>query len=374
METDAPKKSTFTFELTNDQQELLLGLMVNGNFRRREVPYSLYSIEGEKFNATLYEKEKHGKRKLCVQGSGAQDFIEFQLEPNGIVPVELGYENVLHPELFSAHAGSDESGKGDYFGPLVVCCAYTDERLSEEMQKLGVKDCKQMTDKAVLTAGAALRKLLGPTGYAVVKLGPAAYNRLYAKIKNINRMLAWAHGTAIEELLEKRPACDRVVVDQFAPTETTILRALKERGKKATVEQRHKAESDIAVAAASVIARELFIRAIMEMEQSCASLTSGKDSASPLAGAKKGEAESLPLQKEGEKFHIPLGSSDPRVRELAERMVRENGPTWLMNHCKAHFQTTDKVLAACGKSRADLPPEGQVVSATIRAKEISTHD
>ena len=343
----AQKKASFTFELTNDQQELLLGLMVNGNFRKREVPYSLYSIEGDHFNATLYEKEKHGKRKLCVQGAGAQDFIEFQLEPKGIVPVELGYENVLHPELFSAHAGSDESGKGDYFGPLVVCCAYTDERISEEMQKLGVKDCKQMTDKAVLTAGAALRKLLGPTGYAVVKLGPAAYNRLYAKIRNINRMLAWAHGTAIEELLEKRPACDRVVVDQFAPTETTILRALKERGKKAKVEQRHEAESDIAVAAASVIARELFIRDIQKMGEEVVN--------------ESNESE----RTEG----VPMGSSDPRVRELAERMVRENGPTWLMNHCKAHFQTTDKVLAACGKSRADLPPEGQVISATLRNKE-----
>ena len=365
----AQNKTSFTFELTNDQQELLLGLMVNGNFRKREVPYSLYSIEGEKFNATLYEKEKHGKRKLCVQGSGAQDFVEFQLEPQGIVPVELGYEGVLHPELFSAHAGSDESGKGDYFGPLVVCCAYTDEKISAEMQKLGVKDCKQMTDKAVLTVGAALRNLLGPTGYAVVKLGPAAYNRLYAKMRNINRMLAWAHGTAIEELLEKRPGCDRVVVDQFAPTETTILRALKARGKKAKVEQRHKAESDIAVAAASVIARELFIRAIMEMEESCASLTSGGDAASPLTGGvHNGEAASSPLVR-NERVHIPMGSSDPKVRELAEEMVRKNGPTWLMNHCKAHFQTTDKVLAACGKSRADLPPEGQVISATLRNKE-----
>ena len=338
----SPKKSCFTYELTNDQQELLLGLMVNGNYRRREVPYSLYSIEGEKFNATLYEKEKHGRRKLCVQGAGAQDFIEFQLEPKGIVEVSVGYEQVLHPELFSAHAGSDESGKGDYFGPLVVCCAYTDERLSAEMQKLGVRDCKQMTDKAVLAAGAALRQLLGPSGYAVVKLGPAAYNRLYAKIGNINRMLAWAHGTAIEELLTKRPGCGRVVVDQFAPTETTIRRALKERGKKATVEQRHKAESDIAVAAASVIARELFIRSCLDMGKECFGVA----------------AE--------EQDKIPLGSSDPRVRELAEAMVRKHGPVWLMNHCKAHFQTTDKVLAACGKSRADLPPEGQVVSATAR--------
>ena len=120
------KKSSFTFELTNDQQELLLGLMVNGNFRKREVPYSLYSIEGEKFNATLYEKEKHGKRKLCVQGSKAEDFVLFQLEPIVLGGASLGYETELNPELFRAHAGSDESGKGDYFGPLVVCCAYTD--------------------------------------------------------------------------------------------------------------------------------------------------------------------------------------------------------------------------------------------------------
>ena len=339
MESDAPRKTSFTFELTNDQQELLLGLMVTGNFRKREVPYSLYSVEGEKFNATLYEKEKHGKRKLCVQGSGAQDFVEFQLEPKGIVPVELGYEQVLHPELTAAHAGSDESGKGDYFGPLVVCCCYVDAAILEGMKKftyldsqnrvrkLEVRDCKQMTDAQVLMAGESLRKLLGSAGYAVVKLGPAAYNRLYAKIRNINRMLAWAHGTAIEELLEKRPGCTRVVVDQFAPTETTIRRALKTRGKQATVEQRHKAESDIAVAAASVIAREQFLRDVPD---------------------------------------FPLGSSDPRVRELAEEMVRKNGPTWLMNHCKAHFQTTDKVLAACGLSRADLPPEGQIVSSTMR--------
>ena len=350
-----PKKTCFTFELANDQQEILLGLFVTGNYRRREVPYALCSIEGEKFNATLYEKEKHGKRKLCVQGAGAQDFVEFLLEPKGVVPLSLGYEKVLSPELFAAHAGSDESGKGDYFGPLVVCCAFTDERLSDEMVRLGVKDCKQMTDKAVLSVGSALRRLLGPDGYAVVKLGPAAYNRLYAKIKNINRMLAWAHGTAIEELLTKRTDCARVVVDQFAPTEATIRRALKERGKKATVEQRHKAESDIAVAAASVIARELFIRDIQKMSEE--TFGAATTLAATLATSAAGDAKAAPK--------IPMGSSDPRVRSLAEEMVRKHGPTWLMNHCKAHFQTTDKVLSACGKSRADLPPEGQVTSRVL---------
>ncbi len=326
----------FTYELTNDQQELLLGLMVNGNYRRREVPYALWSIEGDHFNATLYAKEKHGRRKFCVQGRGAGDFVLYTLEPQVLKTAELGYEEVLHPELFSAHAGSDESGKGDYFGPLVVCCAYTDEELSAKMRELGVRDCKQMSDSAVLSVGAELRRLLGAEGYNVVQLNPPAYNRLYAKIRNINRLLAWAHGAAIEGLLERRPACSRVVVDQFAPTELTIRRALKTRGRQAQVEQRHKAESDIAVAAASVIARELFIRATRS------------------AGEHAGEG--------GAAVEIPLGSSSPEVARLAAEMVGRHGPSWLMNNCKTHFQTTDKVLASCGLSRADLPPEGQVTS------------
>ena len=349
MGLEGTARTSYTYELTNDQQEILLGIMVNGNYRKREVPYSLWSIEGDHFNATLYAKEKHGRRKLCVQGSKAEDFVLFVLEPNVLGAASLGYENVLNPELLAPHGGSDESGKGDYFGPLVVCCASVDEKSAAAIDnftyftqqdrrvKLEVKDCKQMSDAQVLEAGRQLRALLGPGGYAVVKLGPAAYNRLYAKMRNINRMLAWAHGTAIEELLEKKPGVGRVVVDQFAPTEATIRRALKTRGKAATVEQRHKAESDLAVAVASVIARELFLRAIGDMTQE-------------IFGA--GAAE-----------RVPAGSSDPRVRALAEEMVRKNGPVWLMNHCKAHFQTTDKVLAACGKSRADLPPEGQVVSA-----------
>ncbi len=344
MDESQKRKTSFTFELTEDQQEVLLGIMVNGNFRKREVPYSLYSVEGDHFNATLYEKEKHGKRKLCVQGSKAEDFVLFQLEPLVLGAASLGYEKELSPERFSAHAGSDESGKGDYFGPLVVCCAYTDETLSQEMAKLGVRDCKQMTDKAVLSAGAALRALLGPSGYSVVKLGPAAYNRLYAKMRNINRMLAWAHGTAIEELLTKREGCDRVVVDQFAPTEATIARALKERGRKARVEQRHKAEDDIAVAAASVIAREIFLRSVSETAEECG------------------------LER------IPIGSSDPRVREVAADMVRAHGATWLMNHCKAHFQTTDKVLAAVGLDRTSLPAEGQITSSAFRQQPTTGKD
>ena len=341
-----PPKTSFTYELDAEQQDKLLAMLAVGNYRPRQVPYSLVAVEGDGFNCALYQKEKHGRRKLCVQGSKAQDFVEFFLEPNVLGVAMVGYEDVLDPGRSSAHGGSDESGKGDFFGPLVVACCYTDERLSAAMREMGVRDCKQMTDKAVLAVGAKLRQLLGPDRYAVVKIGPAAYNRLYAKIKNINRLLAWAHGTCIEELLERQQACPKVVVDQFAPTESTIRRALKERGKGIVVEQRHRAEDDIAVAAASVVARAEFLRAIAAMAV--------EDGPIPV--------DKVPLDM------IPRGSSDPRVRALAEEMVRKHGPTWLMNHCKAHFQTTDKVLAACGMSRADLPPEGQVTSAVANGK------
>jgi ribonuclease HIII len=159
--------------------------------------------------------------------------------------------------------------------------------------------------------------------------------------------LAWAHGTCIEALLEKQPACPKVVVDQFAPTETVVRRALKERGRKITVDQHHKAESDIAVAAASVVARELFLRDLIK--------------ALPEYGLEAATTDN-PVGA------IPKGSSDPRIRELAETCVKKNGPVWIMNHCKAHFQTTDKVLCACGFSRTDLPPEGQVTSAVKNMK------
>ena len=368
-----PVPTCYTFELDAEQQDKFLALLAAGNYRSKQVPYSLAAVEGDGFNCALYQKEKHGRRKLCVQGSKAQDFVEFFLEPNGVVPLTMGgaadasvrvtgsvvavSSGATGEATKGAHGGSDESGKGDYFGPLVVACCYVDDDLAEKLRSLrvewfdannvkhvdegGARDCKLITNNVVLMRlGTMIRQLLGPTRYAVVKIGPAAYNRLYAKIKNINRLLAWAHGTCIEELLEKQPTCPRVVVDQFAPTEAVIKRSLKERGKKIVVEQRHKAESySIAVAAASVLARETFLRALCDMAVEV----------DPKATAPLGV--------------VPLGSSDPRVRALAEEMVKAQGPVWLMNHCKAHFQTTDKVLAACGQSRQDLPPEGQVTSA-----------
>ena len=114
--------STYTYELTDEQQNILLLIMEGGNYRKRQVPYSLMSIEGDGFNCTLYEKEKHGKRKCCIQGGKAEDFVLFVLEPQVLGAAALGYEAVLDPDRDKPHGGSDESGKGDYFGPLVTAC------------------------------------------------------------------------------------------------------------------------------------------------------------------------------------------------------------------------------------------------------------
>lgn len=335
-------QNSFTFELDGAQQEKFLAMAAACNFRPRATPFSLVSFEGEKFIATLYQKEKHGKRKCLVQGAGAEDFVLFYMEPQVLGGASLGYEDVLDPDRDGPHFGSDESGKGDWFGPLTVATVFVNEKTAPVLREMGVKDCKLMTDRAVLATGAKIRATLPKEHCEIVMFGPAAYNRAYAKIRNINRMLAWAHAKAIENLLSRVPECTRGVLDQFARTEDTMRRALMPLGRKIKLEQRHKAESDIAVAAASVLARERFLRAVEAMNEEI------------FGPAPEGGRTA--------ECRVPIGSSSPLVRELGEEMVRKNGPVWLMNHAKAHFQTTDKVLSACGLSRSALPPEGQVAS------------
>lgn len=322
------KKNSFTFVLTKEQQESLKILLNMGNYRKKEVPHTVIAVEAEDCNVNLYTSGK-----CLVQGRGAEDFVLFFLEPNVLQNATLGYEEVLNPELVSPHMGIDESGKGDFFGPLVACSVYVDRELAHAMQDLGVKDCKLLTDKAVLAIGAKTRQLLTPKRFTLVAIGNEAYNRLYAKMRNVNTLLAWAHARCIENLLESMPECPRAVADQFG-SKQVIERALMKKGRSIKLEQRHKAESDIAVAAASVLAREAFLRSLAKLKETY-----------------------------GVEFH--KGASE-QVRTSAIELIKKNDPTILLKTCKCHFRTADQVLQACGASRAVLGPEGQVVSRTER--------
>ena len=322
----AIKKNSFTFVLNQEQQELLKTLLEMGNYKRKVVPHTTIAVEAENCVVNLY---KSGK--CLVQGNGAEDFILFFLEPSVLQNATLGYEEVLNPESVSPHMGIDESGKGDFFGPLVACAVYVDPDLAHAMQDLGVKDCKQMTDKAVLFVGSKTRQLLTPKRFTLVSIGPESYNRLYAKMRNVNALLAWAHARCIENLLDTVPGCPRAVADQFGAKQV-IERALMKKGRSIKLEQRHKAESDIAVAAASVLARESFLRGL----------------------AKLGETHGMTL---------PKGASE-QVKATAVALIKKSGPEVLTKMAKCHFRTSDQVLATCGFSRIALGPDGQVTSRT----------
>jgi ribonuclease HIII len=320
------KKNSYSFVLTKEQQEALKILLKMGNYKVKDVPFTQMAVEAQDCVVNLYTSGK-----CLVQGKGAEDFVLFFLEPNVLQAATVGYEEVLNPDLVSPHMGIDESGKGDFFGPLVACAVYVDPDLAHAMQDLGVKDCKLLTDKSVFFIGNKTRQLLGPKRFAMVSIGPEAYNRLYAKMRNVNTLLAWAHARCIENLMETVPDCPRAVADQFGAKQL-IERALMKKGRAIKLEQHHKAESDIAVAAASVLAREAFLRGLGRL----------------------GETYGIQAHK---------GASE-QVKTSAIELIKKAGPAILLKTCKCHFRTADQVLAACGSSRAALGPEGQAISRT----------
>ena len=317
-------KKSFSYKLNDIEQEILTGILKSGNYRPTEVPYTSISVKTPDCNINLYNSGK-----LLVQGKGAAEFVEFVMEPLVLQSVTMGYEDMLNPEQSQPHMGVDESGKGDFFGPMVIAAAYIDETLIEEMRKLDVKDSKNITsDKKAIFIGGELRKLLGRR-FSLVSIGPAAYNRLYSKMHSVNRILAWGHARAIENLLDNVPDCPKAISDQFGDKKT-VERALMQKGRGIELIQRHKAESDMAVAAASIIAREGFLRALQKMEKQY-------------------------------DMEFKKGAS-AAVCDAAAALVRNKSPETLLQTAKCHFKTTDKVLAKVGLTRENLPAEGQVKS------------
>jgi len=321
------KRTSFTYPLDSAQQSALLQILNQGNYRSTTVEHAQAAADGEDYRVVLY---KSGK--CLVQGRGAEDFVLFVLEPDVLKSAGVGYEDVLDPDALRPRMGVDESGKGDFFGPLVVAAAYVDEPLVGHMRELGVKDSKSITsDKRMTEIARELHKGLGSQRYTLVSIGPAAYNRLYAKMRNVNRILAWAHARAIENLLDQVPDCPMAISDQFG-NKSQVEKALMAKGRKIELIQRHKAESDIAVAAASILARARFIHALKEM-----------------------------AEKYGAPF--PKGAS-AAVRAAAIDLVGKREPNILLETAKCHFKTTDAVLTQLNLTRDTLGPEGQIVSKT----------
>ena len=275
----------------------------------REVPYALFGAEhrGDKVSVVMYESGK-----FVIQGKGTTDFIQFYLEPVLLGEAKLGYEHILNPELLQPRIGVDESGKGDFFGPLVVAGAYVNESAISELTELGVKDSKAISsDKRIFEIAKGIRGTKGCL-WSVVPIGNEAYNRLHTSMGNVNSILGWGHARVIENLLARVPDCKKAIADQFG-NKRIIEKALMERGQKIELVQRHKAESDIAVAAASIIARDEFVRRLAAL---------GRE-----LGVK-----------------LPKGAADA-VIAAGQEVVAKHGRDALAGVAKLHFRTTQKVVA-----------------------------
>ncbi len=290
-------------DLDAEQLQLLQQILPEHGWELQAAPCCLFKAVKEKTHVAAYTSGK-----LVVQGKGTADFLEFILEPY-ITGVELPEE----PEEFSPHAGIDESGKGDFFGPLVISCVYVEnENVSAELAALGVRDSKQIkSDKKITEMAQKITKTVHGN-FSVVVIGPEAYNRAYAKIGSLNRLLAWGHARALENLLEKAPQCPAALADKFGE-EHLIRNALLEKGRKIHLDQRTKAESDIAVAAASILARAEFVRRL-----------------NALAAVAGVEA-------------LPKGAGSP-VDEVAAKIAGSGGAEQLEKVSKKHFSTFEKAL------------------------------
>jgi len=258
--------TTHTCKLTDAEAERLRSILEQRHYEFRQVPHARFAAFRDKVTVVFYESGK-----LVVQGKGTRDFVEFILEPEVLQRAELGYEEVLQPERLRPRIGVDESGKGDFFGPLCIAAVYVNERVIRAWKGTDIRDSKRITsDKKILELAEQVRNTPGCVS-TVVPIGNEAYNRLYAKMKSVNRILAWGHARVIENLMKQRarldPPPELAISDQFAASHDTVARAMMTFGREIELVQRHKAESDLAVAAASILARAEFVQRLKALEK-----------------------------------------------------------------------------------------------------------
>jgi len=298
--------NAYTHLLSLGQATKLRTLLDELGFEFSPKEYTLFFGQKNKLSVAVYEKGP----KVLVQGRGVEEFVQFELEPKILGEAKLGYEEVHSPKMFEAHFGVDESGKGDFFGPLVISGVYVDSGIARKLLDAGVQDSKRIgSDARIRALAQTIRKTTGGL-IETVLIGPQRYNELYEKFGNLNKLLGWGHARVIENLLEKKPGCPRSLSDQFADARV-IEQSLLRHGRKIDVEQRTKAESDIAVGAASILARDGFINW---------------------------------LERHGKELGLRLDRGvSANVKEIAKKLVEMNGAQVLREVAKVHFRTAHEI-------------------------------
>ena len=291
---------TLTRQLINDLEEQ------GFEFTSPPPPHTTFSAKKTGISCTLYTSGK-----FTVQGKNKDEFIEFYLEPQILKeftyhqpPASLAPSSSLDT---TAHIGIDESGKGDFFGPLCVAGVYADGSGINRLKEIGVRDSKTLTPAAILKLAKQIEQEFV---HYIVKINPLKYNELIVQFANLNKLLAWGHATAIEHLVEKTN-CSKVIIDQFA-NESVVLTALKRKKLNLDLTQRHRGEEDVVVAAASILARAAFVKGIEQLEMQF----------------------DQPLPKGASKQTIDAG----------KRFIKTYGREEIGKVGKLHFKTLDSIL------------------------------
>lgn len=261
--------------------------------------YTLFNAKGKGVSCTLYTSGK-----LVIQGKEVRSFVEFFLEPEILQTTSRSSQCDLEQRI-----GSDESGKGDFFGPLCVGAVCAEGEGVTKLFTLGVCDSKALSDAAILKLAPQIEHC---SAHATVTIFPKRYNELYKSFGNLNHLLAWAHVAAIEQLV-LQTGCRRALLDQFASSERVMTNALQYRHLDIALTQRPRAEEDVVVAAASILARYAFIR--------------GLDKLSRDFG-----------------MTLPKGAS-AHVIAAGRQFVRQYGREALADIAKIHFKTTDTIIS-----------------------------
>ncbi len=302
--------TSYTCKLDAGQAKSLEWYLREQQFEARSVPYARFAAAKPDVNIVFYESGK-----LVIQGKGTQEFVEFVLEPLILKEAKLGYETQLNPELLAPRIGVDESGKGDFFGPLCIAGVYVNAEVIAAWKDAGVRDSKAIgSDRKIAEIAKVIRGTPGCV-YSVVPIGNDAYNRLYSKMRSVNKLLAWGHARVIENLLAVAPKMVppplRAISDQFAHSKEVTEKALMALGRDLELVQRHKAEEDIAVAGASILARDEFVSRLQGMSAECG-------------------------------VRLPKGAS-PEVENAAREFIEKHGAANLGKIAKMHFRTAYRV-------------------------------
>lgn len=291
----------FSTKIDLSLKEKLKEDLLSQGFDFSKPPYTIFSAKKKGVSCTLYESGK-----LTVQGKEKATFIEFYLEP------EILKEFLFsHPEAhlnLEPRIGLDEAGKGDFFGPLSIAGVYADGAGIQELLKMGVGDSKKISDDNVLKLA---KKIRAKYAYTVIRLFPTKYNELYAKFKNLNRLLGWAHVAALQDL-SKKTSCQKAILDQFAD-KSLVDNMIIQKKLSVHLEQKVRGEEDLVVAAASILARAAFL-------------------------------EGMALLSEEFGMNIPKGASST-AEEFAKMFIRKFGKEALPRIAKIHFKKMTALYA-----------------------------